>query len=77
MNQPTENQITFILGGSREGNDYKFVCDKETLRQLASKILRRLDGLEPGPWETDPSIILCEEISDRNKTAFLTFQIKP
>jgi hypothetical protein len=74
--QNTEIGFTPVMEGSREGSDYRFVGDESSLRKMAVLILARLDGLQSGPWETDPSIILCEQVSFENRPAFLSFQIK-
>ena len=85
LNQKTEIRLDLVLGGSREGDDYRFVGDEASLRQLANTILARLDGKQPRPWEGDPTTIVCEEVSHRTRsvfgkwrtnTAFLSFQLK-
>jgi hypothetical protein len=79
------NPITLklVIGGSREGRDYRFIGDAESLRQLALNIIARLDGKEARPWKIDQSMIVCDKIewergifSKRKETAFLSFQLK-
>src|SRR4051812_31959878 len=84
-NQKIEIRLDLILGGSREGDDYRFVGDEASLRQLANTILARLDGRQPLPWDGDPTTIVCEEVTHRTRslvfgkwrtnTAFLSFQL--
>jgi hypothetical protein len=68
--------LKLVIGGSREGTEYRFVGDAAALRQLASDINARLDGTQPRPWKEDQSVILCEEATHRGDTVFLTFQIE-
>ena len=68
--------LKLVIGGSREGTEYRFVGDASALRQLASDINARLDGAQPRPWKADQSVILCEEATHRGDTVFLTFQIE-
>ena len=85
-NQKGEIRLSLVMGGSQEGDDYRFVGDEASLRQLANMILARLDGKQPLPWEGDPTTIVCEEVSHRTRslvfgrwrtnTAFLSFQLK-
>ena len=65
-----------VIGGSREGTEYRFVTDAASLRRFALDIIARLDGTQTRPWEADQSVILCEEASHRKETVFLTFQIE-
>lgn len=67
-------QLKLVIGGSREGTEYKFVGDAASLRQMASRILARLDGTQPGPWPTDSSVLLCEEVMHGKDVVFLTLQ---
>jgi hypothetical protein len=85
-NQATEIQLTLTIGGSREGDDYRFIGDEPSLRRLATTILARLDRKQPLPWESDATTILCEEVSRQTRSlitgkkrtlaAFLSFQLK-
>jgi hypothetical protein len=65
-----EIKLSLVLGGSREGADYRFVGDEASLRQLATNILARLDGKKPPAWESDPSTIVCEKVSQRTRSLF-------
>jgi hypothetical protein len=75
--------LKLVVGGSREGRDYKFIGDEDSLRQLALNLIARLHGKEAGPWKSDPSVIVCDKIewergvfSKRKEVAFLSFQLK-
>ena len=75
--------LKLVIGGSREGRDYRFIGDADSLRQLALNLIARLDGKEAGPWKSDPSVIVCDTIelerdifSKRKEAAFLSFQLK-
>jgi hypothetical protein len=75
--------LKLVVGGSREGRDYRFIGDADSLRQLAQNLIARLDGKEAGPWKSDPSVIVCDKIewehgvfSKRKELAFLSFQLK-
>ena len=56
------SSLTNRCSGSREGADYRFIGDVDSLRQLAQNLIARLDGKEAGPWKSDPSVIVCDEI---------------
>jgi hypothetical protein len=75
--------LKLVIGGSREGREYRFIGDADSLRQLALNIIARLDGKEAGPWKMNPSMIVCDTIewergifSKRKEVAFLAFQLK-
>jgi hypothetical protein len=76
--------LKLVIGGSREGRDYRFIGDADSLRQLALTLIERLDnGKEAGPWKMNPSVIVCDKIewergifSKRKEVAFLSFQLK-
>lgn len=81
-----EIKLSVVLGGSKEGTDYRFIGDEASLRQLAMTILARLDGKEPPIWEGDPSLIVCENVLERTRSlfsgkwrteeAFISFQLE-
>jgi hypothetical protein len=58
--------------GSHEGTEYQFMGDADSFRQLAYRILARLDEGEPRPWPHDSSVIVAEEITPK---VFLCFRI--
>jgi len=65
-----EPRLRLQFGGSREGTEYQFSGDADTLRQLALGILERLDGKRPSPWEGDPSLLVIEDIFVRRGLLF-------
>lgn len=78
---PNQIHIVLEIGGSREGADYRFIADSETLKRIARQMLDCLENGKPGPWETDSDLILIEEVQlkrgllrKRLEPAFLSFQ---
>ncbi|HEY1174238.1 MAG TPA: hypothetical protein VGH19_22925 [Verrucomicrobiae bacterium] len=78
---PNPINLELVIGGSKEGTEYRFIGDEASLRQLAQDILNRLDGKEPGPWPGTASMISCEPVAHESGlifkskgNAFLSFQ---
>jgi len=72
------------FGGSREGRDFRFTADEETLRKIAMQILECLDGKREGPWGKRSNVVICEEVvwkrlglfGKSSEHAFLSFEKK-
>ena len=77
-------KITLKIGGSKEGPDYRFYGDAETLKRMAKQILGCLEEGKPGPWGPESATLVCEEIQSesrglfgpRRETAFLSIELK-
>lgn len=75
------HKITLQIGGSREGRDYRFSADEDTLRRIAMQMLECLDGKQVGPWGRNSNVIVCEEVAwerlgilgKSSERAFLSF----
>jgi hypothetical protein len=66
----SNTKITLKIGGSREGPDYRFYADAETLKQVARQILRCLEEGKPGPWGRESATLVCEEIKLESRGLF-------
>ena len=63
-------KITLKIGGSKEGLDYRFHADAETLKRMAHQILDRLEKGKPGPWGSESATLVCEEIRKEGRGLF-------
>jgi hypothetical protein len=80
----SDSKIVLQIGGSREGRDYRFIADGETLKRIANQLLDCVERGKAGPWGPKSSVVLCETIrwerqglfKSFSEAAFISFEAK-